>query len=240
MKTTGIKGLVIGTTIINVIVIAVLGLAVYCVKSTGILSVLGLCQGDTSSLSILLDRATEGTIISSYSDESEGRVVTTVEIESAMSQIGELATVSYDYSGVTLSSDSRQIVDWDVPLTRNMVAVEYEGMIRAGYTVSDIEFSVNNETRTITVSLPEIEVFSNEITSENVEWEDNILNHIDPDTVTNLMEEAREEELEAAFESGMLLEAESNAQVIVTDVLSKLCDYNIEFVSNRTALEGKC
>lgn len=228
MKTSGFKGFVV-SAVTKVAVVSIVVLALVGVQSTGLLSFMGLESDDHNSLSILVNEAMEGRIINSYSNEDEGSVVTMVEIDSALSRIGELATVSYGYSGVTFSSDSRQIMDWDVPLTRNMVAVEYEGVIRAGYVVSDIEYAIDDESQTITVTLPTMEVFSNEISVQGLDWQDNPLNHISPDAATNLLDEARYEELEAAYDSGLAQEAEDSAETIITDVLSKICDYEIVF-----------
>ena len=239
MKNTRINGLLATLALVNSAAIVMIGSASYSLHISDALSFLSVGDNESGNLDILIDKAVDGTILKSYYAPEEGSTVTMVEIESAMSRIGELTTVSYDYSGVTFASDYSQIIDWDVPFTRNMLAVEYDGTIRVGYTVSDIEFVVDDESQTITVTLSEMEVFSHEITAREVEWEDNILNHISPDAVTNILDEARDEELEAAFDAGLAQEAEDSAEAIILDILSKLCDYEVEFVFDKDISVGK-
>ena len=239
MKNSRINGLLTTATIVNSAVLLAIGSAVYGVNVADVVSLFSEGMNESGNLDVLIDKAVDGTIIKSYYDSEEGSTVTMVEIESAMSRIGELTSVSYNYSGVTFASDYAQIVEWDVPFTRNMLAVEYEGTIRAGYMVSDIEFVVDDETQIITVTLPEMEVFSNEINTQEVEWEDNILNHISPDAVTDILDEARDEELEAAFEAGIEQEAQESVESIIVDILSKVSDYDVEFITSQQVFDSR-
>ena len=238
MKNSRNNGLLTTVTIINSAVLLAIGASAYGINALDVASQFFAGMNESGNLDILIDKAVDGTILKSYYAPEEGSTVTLVEIESAMSRLGELTTVSYDYSGVTFASDYSQIVGWDVPFTRNMLAVEYYGNIRTGYTVSDIEFVVDDESQIITVTLPEMEVFSHEITAQEVEWEDNILNHISPDAVTDILDEARDDELEAAFDAGLAQEAEDSAESIIADLLSKVCDYEVEFVVAEEELYG--
>ena len=239
MKNSRINGLLATATIINSAVILAIGSAVCGFKPADLVSLFSAGMNESGDLDILIDKAVDGTVLKSYYGSEEGSTVTMVEIESAIARIGELTTVSYNYSGVTFASDCNRIIDWDVPFTRNMLAVEYEGSIRAGYTVSDIEIVVDDESQIITVTLPELEVFSNEIATQDVEWEDNLLNHISPDAVTDILDEARDEELEAAFGAGIEQEAQDSAEAIILDVLSKLCDYEVVFENSSDGLDSK-
>lgn len=239
MKNSRMNGLLAMATIINSAALLAIGSAVGGLNVNDVLGYFTSGMNNSGNLEVLIDKAVDGTILKSYYAPEEGSTVTMVEIESAMSMIGELATVSYEYNGVTFVSDYAQLVDWNVPLTRNMLAVEYEGAIRAGYTVSDVEFVIDDEAQTITVVLPAMEVFSNEISAQEVEWEDNILNHISPDAVTNILDEAREEELDAAYEAGLVQDAEDSAEAVITDVLSKLFDYEVLFESNQGLLHSE-
>ena len=224
------NGLLTFATLVNSTAVIAIGAVVFSSFSfADVFSLLGIIDSNSSGVSGLLNRPVDGKILSSYANADEGSVVTIVEINSALSRIGELTTVSYSYNGITFESDSRQIGDWNVPFTRNSVAVEYEGVIRAGYTVSDINVELDNEARTILVTLPPVEVFSNEITYQDADWEDNTFNHISPDAISNLLEEAKEEELDAAFDNGITENAEESAMSIISDVLAKVSDYEIVF-----------
>ena len=190
-----------------------------------------------SAIDVIPDKVIEGEIIDSYADEEECNVVTIVEIESAMKQVGEITTVAYKYSGVVVESDCSKFMEWEVGFTRNSIEVDYEGTIRAGYVIEDINFEVNQENKTIMVTLPEVQVFSNVITNQDVQWEDNFFNHIDPDIATDLLEKARKEELDEAVENGLYLQAENNARLTIIGVISELCDYKVTFASNQSEMK---
>ena len=232
MKQKLFNGLMVFTSLINTIVIVALFLGVNGVNALELFK--HEDETKTKGRAIIPTEIT-GQILSSYSDTEECRVVTIVEVESAMSQIGEITTVSYDYSGVSYESDCSKFFQWEVGLTRNSIEVEYEGTIRAGYVIEDIQVSVDNENEIITLTLPDVQIFSNEITDEDIDWDNNFFNHIDPDAATDLIEEAREDELEEAIENGLYTEAEENAKMVITNILSEVCDYEIVFTNTASA-----
>ena len=239
MKHSKVNGLLATATIINTAALLAIGSAVYGINVSDVFSLFFGGMEDSAKLDILISSAVDGTVLKSYYDSEEGSTVTMVEIESAMSRVGELTTVKYDYSGVTFSSDYCQIADWDVPFTRNMLAVEYDGTIRAGYTVSDIEFAVDDDSHIITVTLPDMEVFSNEINDREIGWEDNAFNHIRPDAVSDILAEAKSVELEAALQGGLEQDAQDSAEAVIADVLSKVCDYDVEFITAQQIFDSR-
>lgn len=191
------------------------------------------------NITMFLPDEVEGKIIGSRTIPEEGSIVTTVEIDSAISQIGEIATVSYSYSGIAYKTDSRRAFDQNVPLTEYTVEVAYEGVIRAGYVMSDIDYHIDDENRIITFRLPEAQVFSNEITDYDDICDDNIFNRIPPELITDLIMDSKEDELEEAIENGLFLEASESAQSAIREVVTGLCDYEVEFSANELAPEGK-
>lgn len=213
----------------NTIVMAILVLGINGISLTDLLSTV-LAEKASHSPVLYYERPIEGKVLSSYEIPEEGSVVTTVEISSAMSQIGELATCSYSYSGIRGRNDSRVVFDYSIPFTENTVEVAYEGVIRAGYIVSDIDFELDQEGRTITVILPEVQVFSNEITDYDDLCDDNVLNRIPPEAISDLIMEAKEGELNEAVENGLYLDAYNNAQTVIEETIGQICDYEIRFI----------
>lgn len=193
-----------------------------------ILSMVGL-SGNPSTVDMVAGKIDGGKILSSYSNPNTCTTTTIVEVEAAMSELGELITVSYDYEGIALESDCRRFLKWSIGFTRNSVEIDYEGCVKAGYDISEIKFEVDTENNVIRVTLSRPEIFSNEITATDVISEDNIFNHIDPDTATDLLMESKYEELVEAVDNGLYEQAEINAKIVIKNVISGICDCKIEF-----------
>ena len=173
----------VGVTLTIVAILVVIGLLVLIFKGVGgdIMNVFGKMFGDDTK------------------QEEDMDYVSIEEVEARLFEIGELSTALYDYEGVITESDCDELFDYDLPWTRYFVELEYEGEIRAGYEIKDIDVTVDDDEMIIYIELPEPEVFSNEITDRDLEWSDGLFNEVDPDIEIELTEEVKEEELEAAY-----------------------------------------
>ena len=238
MKEKNSNRLLTTLCVVNTAALVSIGLGMNGVKPLDLMSYLGLTDKSTP-IDVMADEVIEGKIVKSYADPEECSVVTIVEIESAMQQVGEITTVAYDYSGIAVESDCAEFIVWEVGFTRNRIEVEYEGTIRAGYVIDDIHFELDQENKTITVTLPEVQVFSNEITDQEIEWDDNFFNHIDPDIAADLIDEAKEEELDEAIDNGLYQDAEANAQETIRGVITNLCDYEVVFDNNQAITQNR-
>ncbi len=213
-----------------------LGLLLVVLMSMNGINVLSAFVHDSQSreaITVIPDSVVDGKIIEAYSVPEEASVVTVVEVKSAMSQIGEITTIAYEYSGEAYERDCNTLFGWEVGFTENSIDVSYKGTIRAGYVIKDIKVDIDQETKTIYITLPEAKVFSNEITAQDIEWKNNVFNHIDPDVASDLLDEAKEEEQEEALSNGLFDEADSNARTVITDVLSVFDGYKVEFISSK-------
>ena len=238
-KTIAKVSLAFGIT--NSLLIAALGAAAYGVDILNMIPALDFLRGgnENNSVNMLFDNEISGKVLRSYADPEEGSVVTEYEIEAALSQIGELTTAEYNYVGITGKTDPRRAFGFDIPLTDNRVEVAYEGTIRAGYAIDDINREIDNENRIITITLPAVTVFSHEIEDTEVAYENNILNPIPADEVIDLLEDAKEDELEEAIDAGLYEQAEENARAIITDTISSVCDYEIVFETTQELFDSR-
>ena len=238
-KTIAKVSLAFGIT--NSLLIAALGAAAYGVDILNMIPALDFLRGgnENNSVNMLFDNEISGKVLRSYADPEEGSVVTEYEIEAALSQIGELTTAEYNYVGITGKTDPRRAFGFDIPLTDNRVEVAYEGTIRAGYAIDDINREIDNENRIITITLPAVTVFSHEIEDTDVAYENNILNPIPADEVVDLLEDAKEDELEEAIDAGLYEQAEESARARITDAISSICDYEIVIETTQELFDSR-
>lgn len=77
-----------------------------------------------------------------------------------LKNIGELATQAGYFTNVQLIKGSQQLFGVDIPLTHSKFIFTYDGTIRAGLQFGDIDVKVDDATKIIRVSLPEVRVLS--------------------------------------------------------------------------------
>lgn len=84
-------------------------------------------------------------------DDHETQYLTTSDLKSAV-DIDSLSTIDYTYHGI---AEKHGQFLW---LDRVDYRVKYEAHIRASYTMSDIQFTINEEDKVVTAYLPEAQI----------------------------------------------------------------------------------
>ena len=153
--------------------------------------------------------------------------VSAVEISSVLSAIGEFATAEYSYSGQAYIEKSRKILGWKIPLTEHSISVSYEGTIKFGYAVDDMEVEVNG--KTIIITLPQVQVLDNYIVDYKAKEDNNMFNPISSNEIPDKLAEVKELELEKADEKGAYKLAAKNVKLIISDLLGRFEGYNVVF-----------
>ena len=77
--------------------------------------------------------------------------------------IGELATQSAYVTEVNVTEDARDLFGIEIPFTQSKTIFSYDVVIKAGINFSDIQYSVDDTPKTISVTLPECKILANEI-----------------------------------------------------------------------------
>lgn len=161
-----------------------------------------------------------GTRFASNSDEPE---ITSTEITQQLQDIEELATLSYNYTKVGEFSNSLQFNGWDIPLTQKSFLITYDGQLKAGIKMDKIKVDVSNDN--ITVSIPDIEILSNEIDESSIEVYDESRNIFNPISVNDYATFAtsQKEAVEAeAIENGLLSQAATKTQDTIKKYLNAI------------------
>lgn len=171
-----------------------------------------------------------GTQFASNSDEPK---ITSTGLTQQLQDIEELATLSYNYTKVGEFSNSLQFNGWDIPLTQKSFLITYDGSLKAGIKMDKIQVDISDNI--ITVSIPEIEILSNEIDESSIEVYDETRNIFNPISVNDYATFAtsQKEAVEAeAIENGLLSEAATRTQDTIKKYLNALPgiedNYNIE------------
>ena len=148
-----------------------------------------------------------------------------------LQSIGQLVTYSYEYSNVREIKDSKQIFGWNIPGTTHTIQLKYNGIIKVGYEVADIQVSVDNDTKTIYVTLPEPKITDNYIDMDNLSYaeQNNIFNPISGDEITGELDNIKADALERAENAGIYELAEGNAKAQISGLFEAFDGYSVKF-----------
>lgn len=159
-----------------------------------------------------------GTRFASNSSEPK---ITATGLTQQLQEIEELATMSYNYTKVGKFSNNLKFNGWDIPLTQKSFLITYDGKLKAGIKMDKID--VNVENNTIIISIPEIEILSNEIDESSIEVYDETKNVFNPISVTDYTTFAKKQKdavAEEAIENGLLSEAATKTQNTIKKYLN--------------------
>jgi hypothetical protein len=127
-----------------------------------------------------------------------------------------LATVNYLFTNAARFTDSKQIKNWNIPFTEKSFIVKWDGEIRAGVMVDEVEIVVDADEMKVTVYIPAAQIFSYSVTNAEVLDEDNnIWNQITVDDKLKFDEKTEQEMRDRAILSGLLEEAQESAEEII-------------------------
>ena len=149
--------------------------------------------------------------------------------------IGELATQSAIYTTVDVLEKAQELLGVQVPFTQSKSIYSYSGVIKAGIDFSQIEWSVDDASRTVHVRLPEFRILSNEIDEDSLRLYHEDLNIFTPMKVEyfNAAQKALKEQGEAdAIANGLFEEAEDNAKRLIEAFIAPVYppeSYRVEF-----------
>ena len=148
--------------------------------------------------------------------------------------------MSYNYTKVGKFSNNLTFNGWDIPLTQKSFLITYDGKLKAGVKMDKIEVAINNNI--ITVSIPEIEILSNEIDESSIEVYDetkNVFNPISVNDYTTFAKKQKEAVAEEAIENGLLSEAATKTQSTIKKYLNAIPGIDANYEIKVKFLETK-
>ena len=153
----------------------------------------------------------------------ERQELSAVVVQSQITEIAELATVTYSYTELGQYESSKEFYGTKVPFTTNKFILTYDGVIKAGVDVGKAQ--IEEQGGTITVRLPEAQVLSHEIDENSVKVFDektSIFNQFTVEDYTAFYADQKKSVEEKAISKGLLTEAKSQAVKAVSAALEPL------------------
>lgn len=150
-------------------------------------------------------------------------VVTGDLLGEQLRSIQELGTVAYYYTNMGRFENHLDFYGWKVPFTTKSFIVSYDGVIKAGVDLSEVAVQIDEESKTVTVTLPAGKILSHEIPEDSIQVFDessNIFNSITIEDYTGFTAEQKSILEQRAIDNGLLAEAEEKVQAAVEAFLS--------------------
>lgn len=160
-------------------------------------------------------------------------VTNVYEIEGILKEESEIVTAVYDYKNLAQEQDARYLGDWKLPLTSNKLQGYYEGTVTAYYPTEKIVIRVNQLNHRIYITLPENEdvILESHIKHDATIWEtqNNILNPISAEQVSQFEYNAEQDELQLAIKNGLYQLAEEKAEEYLRGLYADFSEYEVIF-----------
>lgn len=157
--------------------------------------------------------------------EEEAPVITSDLLGEQLRSVQELATVAYYYTNMGRFENQMDFYGWKVPFTTKSFIVSYDGIIKAGVDLEDAIVEVNEEARTVSVTLPDSKILSHEIPEDSLEVfdeSDNLFNPITIEDYSGFTMDQKAKMEQRAIDNGLLASAEEKALAAVKSFLSLL------------------
>ena len=166
----------------------------------------------------------------------EETTITNETVEEALEPAGDLVTLAYHYTNASTVSDVKKFFDFEIPLTESRAVFTYAGVVKVGYDLSEIGIEVDNDTKTITLTLPAQKIVSNEIDFDSFEYvveESSVFNPQTMSESTAAIDDLKDDaEKLVKADKEFADEARTNAEVVLESFLRAAGiadDYTIEF-----------
>jgi Flp pilus assembly protein TadG len=157
---------------------------------------------------------------------TESQIDTEV-IEEGLTNMGFLITSKYYFTDTTTTSKVTSIGSITLGFTKANMIVKYSGYVPAGIDFTKITVTVDDDNKTIAVTIPEAELQDVIIDHDSFELLDedkNIFNKFQVSDLNDSLIELEESNLKRAKELGILEEANSNAELIITNFVNSITD----------------
>ena len=149
--------------------------------------------------------------------------------------IGEFATQAAYCTELNVIDDSKKLFKVSIPFTQSKYIYSYDIVIKAGFDFSEIEWDANEKENVIEVKLPEVKVLSSEIDLDSFEVyheQESAFNKITMTENNESIKELKEKAEKNAIANGLLENARTNAETVLTGFFAKAYDldkYEIVF-----------
>ena len=142
----------------------------------------------------------------------------------------ELATVEYNYTNMGKFENQATFYGWKVPFTTKSFIISYDGKIKAGVDMTQVEVNVSK--KKIKVTVPKAKILSHEIDEKSIEVFDetkNIFNQISITDYNQFAIDQKDKMEKSVKEKGLLEEAQKKVESTIKTFIKSLNKSSIDY-----------
>lgn len=162
--------------------------------------------------------------------------INSVTVKEIIAPASELVTLKKEYTDFDTYENSKELFGKKLPFTTDKVIFTYSGVISAGIDLSEVELDVNNDKKTITITLPDAKILSHEIDEKSFEFyeiKNSILNETSFEDYTTLRAGLKERQEEKVLsDKEFMRSVEDSAENVIKGFLTSADatkDYKVIF-----------
>lgn len=149
--------------------------------------------------------------------------ITNETIGVQIKELKELATIQYKYKEIASREDWNTLFNIKLPFTKSSFIVTYTSILKLGIDLSETKVEVDENSKTIKVTLPESKVLLNELDLKSLKVYDeknSIFNPVKVQDYTEFTQNGKENDEKDAKESGVFDQSKEIAKKVITDLLN--------------------
>ncbi|EWM54573.1 DUF4230 domain-containing protein [Ruminococcus flavefaciens] len=163
---------------------------------------------------------------------SQETTVDSVTLEEIITPASDLITMKYKYTDADVYENSKKAFGVKIPLTTDKVIFTYSGVVSAGIDLSQITYDIDNDKKTITVTLPKPKFLSHEMDESGFRFYDaknSIFTETKLEDYTSLMAKLKSaKEVQLRNDGEFFPSVTENAKKVLND-LFKIADATSEY-----------
>lgn len=146
-------------------------------------------------------------------------------IQSEIQEMGELVTAEYFYTHAEDFENIKTLFGLKIPMTKTTLIYTVDGNIMAGIDFTAVTVEVDDEAKTVKISLPSSRIIASEIDHDSfalVNEKEGWFNDLSAEDVNRTFAHVKELEEQKAIENGVLDRADENAVRIIQSFVKNL------------------
>lgn len=156
-------------------------------------------------------------------------------VKNQIISVKELTTLRYKYTNVGSFENQSEFYGMKVPFTQKKFIISYDGEVNAGVDLENTKVSIDDEKKTIDISLPKAEILNHVIDEDSLtifDEKNSIFNQLELKDFSDFRKDEMEKVEADLIESGFLKEADEKTKEALIDILNinpLLEEYTINF-----------
>lgn len=165
-------------------------------------------------------------IITNIDDAISGDnyTLTISNVKKVLKPASDLTTIKYCYTDADTYENTKELFGKKIPFTTDKVVFTYDGTVSVGVDLAEVDYEIDNENKTIDITLPKLGIIANEIDTSSFKFpfiSDSIFNSTDMSDYVKLVDQLKKAKGEKVLNDKEFMDsAKENTQTVLKSFLT--------------------